>query len=466
MAVADPLSGKSEYWLGIGLNGKHDGDGIYKFPRLPLTLVFVLDVSGSMSGSSLASAQQALKCLMGHLKEGDKFALVTFDNKGKTIFGLQDMGTTSVESLHQQIDSLRAGGGTNFMAGWDCAMECLKEQQPQDDGDVQRVWFSETRLFFLTDMNINVGTADGASLVKEIQGKAENESIFTTIIGFGFNFDVSLTNELAKCKACNYHSVLDPKDFVKQMEEDFDYLVCPNAFDIRVVLPPVENDHGIKAQHVYGAPNLPEDDVNNNCHPEGTLVYINSSFPSAKPTPTSTKGGIVLAKLSVPEDALSTTATTAVNMHCSYATRDGKQKKSTHKVPINPIIPENQQTEQTVFPTSGTIAKAVLLTQYVNLMKHFLGDIHAGKETPSVSTEWGIPHPEENVPEVGKFDKRAELQAAYAPLLRQFKAHYVQQMAIHNDGALQQWLDKLDEYIGQCDEAAKKNKDEPEPMRC
>lgn len=44
----DPLSHQDELFISIGLNSKYDGDGIKRFGRRPVNLVFVLDTSGSM----------------------------------------------------------------------------------------------------------------------------------------------------------------------------------------------------------------------------------------------------------------------------------------------------------------------------------------------------------------------------------------------------------------------------------
>lgn len=47
----DDGSGKLEHYVGCGMRGKLDGDGIMKYGRLPVKLVIVLDISGSMASS-------------------------------------------------------------------------------------------------------------------------------------------------------------------------------------------------------------------------------------------------------------------------------------------------------------------------------------------------------------------------------------------------------------------------------
>jgi hypothetical protein len=47
--IRDPISGARQSYIAVGLNSKYDGDGIRKHGRPRAKVVFVLDVSGSMT---------------------------------------------------------------------------------------------------------------------------------------------------------------------------------------------------------------------------------------------------------------------------------------------------------------------------------------------------------------------------------------------------------------------------------
>ena len=57
-------------------------------------------------------------------------------------------------------------------------------------------------------------------------------------------------------RACNYFSVKTSKEFKRQMNEEFDYMVTPNVFDCAIDM---KSDHW-DAERVFGIPDyeIPE----------------------------------------------------------------------------------------------------------------------------------------------------------------------------------------------------------------
>ena len=56
-------------------------------PRAPADYVFLLDRSGSMDGTSIESARNALLLALRSLGEGDRFDVVGFGSTFKRVFG-------------------------------------------------------------------------------------------------------------------------------------------------------------------------------------------------------------------------------------------------------------------------------------------------------------------------------------------------------------------------------------------
>ena len=90
----DPITQKIEYYLGIGLNSKYDGEGIKELKRCPLNLVIALDISGSMfspmekRSSKLEVAIESLLILLSHLRPEDSLGLVVYNTTAKVLFPL------------------------------------------------------------------------------------------------------------------------------------------------------------------------------------------------------------------------------------------------------------------------------------------------------------------------------------------------------------------------------------------
>ena len=47
-------------------------------------VVFVIDVSGSMSGTKIQQTREAMETILSQLREGDTFNIVTFESKIRT----------------------------------------------------------------------------------------------------------------------------------------------------------------------------------------------------------------------------------------------------------------------------------------------------------------------------------------------------------------------------------------------
>ena len=77
------------------------------------SICFVVDVSGSMSGTPLSDAKYALHTFLDQTDGYTEMALVEFDSYANTVVAL----TTTPDSIRTGVDSLYAGGGTNITAG-------------------------------------------------------------------------------------------------------------------------------------------------------------------------------------------------------------------------------------------------------------------------------------------------------------------------------------------------------------
>lgn len=79
-------------------------------------VVFVVDTSGSMGGESLPQAQGALRLCLRHLREGDRFNIIAFENNYRTFSPEPVIFTQkTLEQADRWVDALRASGGTELL---------------------------------------------------------------------------------------------------------------------------------------------------------------------------------------------------------------------------------------------------------------------------------------------------------------------------------------------------------------
>ncbi|MDQ3364446.1 MAG: VWA domain-containing protein [Myxococcota bacterium] len=155
--------------------------------RKPANLVFLVDVSGSMSGPDrLELAKQSLRILTQNLDEHDTVSLVTY--AGSTRVVLKPTGLQHKARILSAIDELTSGGSTAMGSGIDLAYQ--QAMQGLRPGAISRV-------IVLSDGDANVGTATHDAILKTIAGRVK-EGVTLSTIGFGMgNYKDELMEQLA-----------------------------------------------------------------------------------------------------------------------------------------------------------------------------------------------------------------------------------------------------------------------------
>jgi Ca-activated chloride channel family protein len=163
----------------------------YELPaaqRPRANLVFLVDVSGSMSGDDrLPLVKNALRMLLDELKPDDTIAIVTYASGS----GVRLMPTKVSEKakIAAAIDSLVAGGSTAGASGITDAYKVAEANF--DKAAVNRVLLA-------TDGDWNVGITDPKALQSFIEGKRQT-GIFLSILGVGMgNHNDQLMQTLAQ----------------------------------------------------------------------------------------------------------------------------------------------------------------------------------------------------------------------------------------------------------------------------
>ncbi len=136
--------------------------------RLPREVIFVIDTSGSMSGSSIAQAKEALELAVSRLAGQDSFNVIEFNSYAKALYpDARPASAANRDNAVRWVRRLQAQGGTEMALALNLALNGR-----ENPGRVRQV-------IFLTDGA--VGNEDG--LFKLIKDKLGDSRLFTVGIG-------------------------------------------------------------------------------------------------------------------------------------------------------------------------------------------------------------------------------------------------------------------------------------------
>lgn len=140
----------------------------------PANLVFLLDVSGSMSSlNKLPLLKKAFRMLVRQLRDQDRVAIVTYAGSERVALG--STPGSEKETILAALDQLQSGGSTNGAGGIQKAYE-IAAQYFIEGGN--------NRVLLATDGDFNVGISDTDALVDFIATKRET-GVFLSVYGFG-----------------------------------------------------------------------------------------------------------------------------------------------------------------------------------------------------------------------------------------------------------------------------------------
>lgn len=174
----------------IGLKGKEmDVEDIR-----PSNLVFLLDVSGSMSNhNKLPLLKKSMKILIEKLRPEDRVAIVVYAGAAGCV--LKSTSGANKEKIYAAIDRLSSGGSTAGGAGIKLAYDIAKKNLIKKGNN---------RVILATDGDFNVGVSDNTSLVKMIESKRD-DGVFLTVLGFGMgNYKEAKMEQLSNAGNGNF----------------------------------------------------------------------------------------------------------------------------------------------------------------------------------------------------------------------------------------------------------------------
>lgn len=358
-----------EHWLSMNLNSCFDGPGI-RSNNVRLQLVITLDVSGSMSDrfegepgkTKIQIAQQSLLTLLKQLSPDDALGIVLFNSTATILQPIEKVSSINKEQLKQDILQLRGNGGTNITAAVKCATNLYHTygKNKDDNHNISR------RIFFLTDMEVS--HEDGQEFIKHIKDNAENEKIWSTVVGVGLDLGTEVIRSVSKTIGCNYCNVRNARTFDQLMNTQFHYTVTLVGFNIQLQL----MGERYRIGQGYGSPEVYE--FEDPITPRQSIKLV-SEFALPMNDQNEVRGGYLLFRII---DLKKDQNDQSFRTNTTWDTLEGITQNNEQDLQFSKEIDS--------FTHSG-IRKAILLVRYTKFIKRYL-KVRQASATPDIMDEY------------------------------------------------------------------------------
>lgn len=179
-------------------------------------VIFVIDNSGSMGGTSMEQAKASLDYALSHLQPGDRFNVVRFDDTLTKFFDDSvDANQQNIASARRFVTSLEAQGGTEMLPALHAAL---------DDSHLGN---GLRQIVFLTDGEIS----NEQQLLDAVAARRGRSRIF--MVGIGSAPNSYLMNRAAELGRGTFTHIGSAAEVDERMRALFDKLENPAVTDLK-----------------------------------------------------------------------------------------------------------------------------------------------------------------------------------------------------------------------------------------
>jgi Ca-activated chloride channel family protein len=200
----------------------------------PREIVFVIDTSGSMGGSSIAQAKSALQTALARLTSNDRFNVIEFNSATRSLYPAPvQLNAQTLAAATRFVDRLQADGGTHMEPAIRAALA-----QPQRDGYLRQV-------VFVTDGSVG----NEAALFATIRRELGDARFFT--VGIGAAPNSHFMRKAAQFGRGGFVHIAHPEDVAPRMQGLFDKLEHVALTDIQLDWPDVVEAYPRRVPDLY-----------------------------------------------------------------------------------------------------------------------------------------------------------------------------------------------------------------------
>lgn len=344
----------------IGLQGK-------KIPTdnlPPSNLVFLIDVSGSMSDmNKLPLLVSSFKLLVEQLRAQDRVAIVVYAGAAGCV--LPSTSGADKKTIVAALDNLQAGGATAGGEGINLAYAIAKENFRENGNN---------RVILATDGDFNVGESSDAAMERLIESKRK-DGIFLTVLGYGMgNYKDSKMETLADKGNGNYAYIDNILEAQKVLVNEFGGTLFTIAKDVKLQIE--FNPSKVQAYRLIGYENrmLKSEDFNNDKKDAGelgsghTVTALYEIIPVDVASAFYKIDDLKYQKVSVPKSAEHTNELMTVKF------RYKKPDADVSKLIVHPLLDGEARKTSENFSWSAAVAAFGMLLRDSEYIKDFTYD--------------------------------------------------------------------------------------------
>jgi Ca-activated chloride channel family protein len=184
-------------------------------------IVFVIDISGSMSGEPLEQTKWALVHILDQLNPDDRFEVFSFDdNQYPLLGGLKAASASWRQQAQAKVSELASQGGTNILGAMGRALDILAADP---GGDRPRA------IIFLTD---GQGMNPASSIIAEVRTRDPDVRVYSFGVGNGVNRP--FLERIARENRGIATLVSHPDHLEREMRRLYDRISTPLMVDLDV----------------------------------------------------------------------------------------------------------------------------------------------------------------------------------------------------------------------------------------
>jgi Ca-activated chloride channel homolog len=200
--------------------------------HVPVEMLYLIDISGSMEGTSITQAREALLQALDHLSPGDRFGIEAFNNTYYE-FANQPLTATpqNLDAARNFVKRLQAGGGTEMLPALLNLM-----RKPETPGYLRHI-------ILLTDGDLGNEEQIFAALHSYLGGAR----LYTVAIGSSPNF--FLATKMAQYGRGSFTHIADIAEIREQMGQLLSKIESPVLTDVKLSFEGVETSE-IYPQHI------------------------------------------------------------------------------------------------------------------------------------------------------------------------------------------------------------------------
>lgn len=185
---------------------------------MPQERVFIIDRSGSMAGTSMRQAKQALQLALAQLTPNDSFNIIAFDDESEQLFTHSAVANRQNIALAREfVEALEADGGTDMQPALQLALQEQSNKLRQ--------------IVFITDGSVG----NEQQLLAQIHQQLGNNRLFT--VGIGSAPSEYFMRKAAEFGRGSYTYISDTSQLANEMSALFSTLQSPALTDITIDWP-------------------------------------------------------------------------------------------------------------------------------------------------------------------------------------------------------------------------------------